>query len=243
MTIPNFKEEMKLLVELQELDKEIFGAMKEKDAIPTLIETLAQEFEAKRHDLKKTEEHRQKLQLTQKQKEGDLAAKEEGIKKAQAQLGALKTNKDYQIKLAEIEGLKADKSLIEEEVLRLMDEIEISKAPMEAAKQALIGEEKIFNEKKSALNAQAQEIAGQIEAIQGRRKIMGAQANKRLLEQYEHILHGRGGIGIVAVTNNSCQGCHMHVPHQVINEIQMHEHLITCEVCSRILYLPEDVGI
>jgi predicted nucleic acid-binding Zn-ribbon protein len=33
----------------------------------------------------------------------------------------------------------------------------------------------------------------------------------------------------------------MHVPHQVINEIKMHDRLIFCENCARILYLQEDV--
>lgn len=223
------------------MDKKIFDAKRELAEAPGAIAALESDFESKKAALKATEEKRQKLVLFQKQKEGDLAAKEEGIKKAQSQLGQLKTNKDYQTKLAEIEGLKADKSLIEEEILRTMDEIDASKGPIEAEKAKLATEEKAFQEKKKQISEHVRDLEAQVSHIDGQRKILSSSVDKKILERYEHILPAKEGVALVNVAHNSCQGCFMHVPHQVINEIKMHDKLIMCENCARILYLQEDV--
>ena len=60
-----------------------------------------------------------------------------------------------------------------------------------------------------------------------------------MLQEYEKILHSRDGLAIVTIKDNSCGGCHMLVPPQVINLIKMYEHIVTCEVCNRILYIKE----
>jgi len=237
----NIKEEIKKLVELQEIDKGIFALTKEKTDHPRLLGELAKEFDIKKANLKSLEETKQKLQLKQKEKEGDLASKEENIKKTQSQLGQLKTNKEYQAKLTEIESLKADKSLIEEETLKLMDNVDAMKIDVEKEKKSLETEEKSYNEKKGIAINRAKEVEILLSGLDGKRKILISGIDKKILARYEHILHGKDGLAIVKVDHNSCAGCFMHVPPQVENEIRMHENIITCESCARILYLQEDV--
>ena len=60
----------------------------------------------------------------------------------------------------------------------------------------------------------------------------------RLLKQYERILKGLEGLALVPVVHNSCGGCHMELPPQVVNETQLHDKWIVCESCARILYWP-----
>jgi len=241
LATPNIKEEIKKLVSLQEVDKKIYQLTKEKADLPKQLQEIQMEFEEKKANYKALEDKRQKLILKQKEKEGELATKEENIKKSQGQLGQLKTNKEYQAKLSEIESLKADKSIIEEEILKAMDELDQVKNELETEKNALAGEEKIYNEKKNIINSRGKDIESQLSDASGKRKILSDSVDKKILEKYEHILHGKEGLAIVKVQNNSCAGCFMSVPHQVVNEIKMHERLITCEICSRILYLEEDV--
>lgn len=243
MATPNIKEETGRLVELQDIDAKIFSLIKEKNDAPRQLEGLQKEFDAKKAQLKSLEENRQKTQLKQKEKEGELAVKEEAIKKAQGQLGQLKTNKEYQAKLSEIEGLKADKSANEEEILKFMDEGDALKSGCENEKRSLEGEEKKYLDKKNVIQARIKEIENGLADLEGKRKILAAGIDNKILAAYEHILRGKDGLAIVKVENNSCHGCFMHVPHQVVNEIKMHERLVMCESCSRILYLEEDVHL
>ncbi len=239
--MPNIKEEIAKLVRLQEIDTKIFSLTKEKAEQPKILEEIVMEFETKKAKLRSLEENKQKQQLKQKGHEGELAAKEESIKKTQGQLGALKTNKEYQAKLSEIESLKADKSLIEEEILKLMDDIDALKTAVDSEKKSLEVEEKTFNEKKAAALNKAIEVEAELNNLEGKRKIASEGIGKKTLASYEYILHGKNGLALVKVTNNSCLGCFMHVPHQVINQIKMHDQMIYCESCARILYLEEDV--
>jgi len=64
--------------------------------------------------------------------------------------------------------------------------------------------------------------------------------DRKILTQYERILNNRDGLAIVSVKGNSCQGCNMFVPAQVINLIKMYERIITCEVCNRMLYIKDE---
>jgi len=100
----------------------------------------------------------------------------------------------------------------------------------------------IFIDKKNTIANRAKDIDGQLQAIEGKRKILAEQLDKKILEKYEHILPAKEGLALVSVHESSCRGCFMKIPHQVINEIKMYEGLITCETCSRILYLEEDVN-
>jgi len=238
----NIKEELIKLIALQKIDTAVFDLKKEHGEAPAKlaqIDAVAAEMKAR---LKGMEEDRQKTTLEQKKKEGDLAGREEEIKKAQAQLGQLKTNKEYQAKLAEIESLKADKSVIEEEILKLMDAVEAAKAPIETERQRLAEEEKKFAQQRAALKGRVKQIEAEIQNLEGKRRIAAAGIDKAVLQHYEHVLGGRASLAIVPVKENSCQGCHMLIPPQVINEIRMHERLISCETCTRILYLEDDVG-
>lgn len=235
------KEETQKLVQLQEIDRQIFNLNKEKAEQPKILQGLQENFDSKKANLKALEENKQKQQMKQREDEIELGTREENIKKSQNQLGQLKTNKDYQIKLTEIESFKADKSIIEERILKIMDEIDVASKSIETEKEVLKTEEKKYSDEKNALLNRSKEIDAMLGDFQGKRKILSVSIHKRILEQYEHILHGKEGFAIVKVKDNSCYGCFMKVPHQVINEIKMHERLVTCEICSRILYLEEDL--
>lgn len=235
------KEETRKLVELQEIDSQIFDLNKEKAEHPRILQSLQENFDFKKANLRSLEENKQQQQMKQKEYEIELGTKEENIKKSQSQLGQLKTNKDYQIKLTEIESFKADKSIIEEKILKLMDEIDGFSKNIEAEKEVLKTEEKKYIEEKNNISNRSKDIDAKLDDLQGKRKILSSSIHKKILEQYEHILAGKEGFAIVKVKDNSCNGCYMKVPHQVINEIKMHERLVTCEICSRILYLEEDI--
>lgn len=240
MSKANIKDELHKLINLQKIDKKIFALNKEIANQPKISAELEQNFEEKKADLKSLESNKQKLQLSQKDKEGELALKEENIKKSHSQLSQLKTNKEYQAKLSEIDGFKADMSLIEESILKLMEEMDAAKKTIELEKQNLLDEEKKFTNEKNLIANKIKQINDELSTLLGERKILADSVDKNILKQYEHILHGKNGLALVKAKDNSCQGCYLKIPHQIINEIKMYERLITCVSCARILFLDED---
>jgi predicted nucleic acid-binding Zn-ribbon protein len=241
MAVIDLKAQLGHLVHLQTIDSEIYILKSEKELKPKEIEAIDLAFLEKKKHLAALEEALLNLQKQRKDKELELASKEENIKKLQTQLYQLKTNKEYQAMLQQIEGEKANSSVIEDSILQLFDQTDKIKNDIAQEKQKLQEEEKVSSEQKKNIQQRIKEIDDRLAQLEAQRKQILPDVEQKMLVQYERILHNRDGLAIVSVKDNSCQGCNMYVPAQVINLIKMYERIITCEVCNRILYI-EDEG-
>lgn len=234
----SIREQLLAFVELQKIDHELYKLRKELSEFPALQKKAEEEFSRKKAAVKVAEDEQKAAQLKQKEKEMDLGSKEEKIKKLQSQLYSLKTNKEYQAMEMEIKGLKADDSLLEEDILRLFDAVEIAKTKVAAERAKVAEEEKKLKAGLEVLAKKQADIQARISALESRRKEQIPHADPKLLPQYERILQKREGLALVPVKNNSCGGCHMEFPAQMVHEIQMQDKIIICESCARIIYWP-----
>jgi len=235
----DLKTQILSLVKLQELDSEIYALGIEKAAKPQEIKAIDAAFELKKQNLVVLEKKSLDLQKTRKEKELELATNAEGVKKLSGQLFSLKTNKEFQTMQQQIADAKADGSVIEEKILMFFEESDKVKAEIDAENLKLKDEEKNFGQQKKAVQDRITEIQERLNQLDAQRKQALADVEPKILAEYERILHSRSGLALAAVRADSCGGCHMFVPPQVINLIKMYEHIITCENCNRILYIKE----
>ncbi len=229
-------EQIKILAELQKIDSQIFHLKKELAEQPAAQKKVEDAFETKKTGFKTAETQLKSDQLKQKEKEGELASKEEKIKKLQGQMFQLKTNKEYSAMDMEIKGIKADNSLIEEAIINLIDVVESSQKRLVEEKVKLAEEEKRSKAELDVLKKKADDLSAQIADLSEKRKAYTPNIDPKLLTQYERILDKREGLAIVPVYHGACGGCHIGLTSQLQNEIQMSEKLITCEECARMLY-------
>lgn len=235
----NFEEQIKLLVELQGLDTQIFKFEEDLEAIPRKIAETEEHFKEKSANLKSLEDGVKALQVKRKEREGDLQAKEEAIKKFQTQMYQVKTNKEYSAFQEEIARTKADGSLIEEDIIKIFDQIDAENRKIVQEKEYLKKEEALFAEEKKRLNEDAGRIKTELEGVRAQRATLATRVDPTILPKYERIVSSKSGLAVVPVANDSCQGCFRIMPPQVINEIRMKNALIFCENCARILYIDE----
>ena len=237
----SIKDQLKKLVELQKIDVEIFNCKKELKEKPAHIERLKFQFEGKKSKLKSLEEKLKSHQVDQRNNELDLKSKEELITKADVQLSQLKTNKEYQAKLLEIENIKADNSLIEEKILVLYDLIDAIKKEVEQERAIVAEEEKKFIALKKQVDDELALTQQKEQRFEGERRQIVPSIHPEYLARYERVLHNRDGLGLVPVKNHACGGCFMNVPDQVINQIKMYDQLVFCEMCARLIYLEDEL--
>lgn len=235
------RDQMKHLYGLQTIDAEIYRLRTELEEKPKLVEELRNKFEEKKANLSALEEKSKHIQVKRKDKENELGSKEEAIKKAQTQLYQIKKNEEYQAMLREIGGLNADKSILEEEILKYFDETDAVKNEIEKEKGVLAEEEKVFNQQKKEVDDRIKEVNDRLAVLEGQRNQIIPNIDKKILVQYERVLKNREGLAMVPVKDNACQGCFLNVPPQVINEIKLKKNLVVCEACARILYLEEEI--
>ena len=237
----NIKDQLKKLVDVQKIDAEIYMHRKELAEKPAHIETIKKQYEDKKSGLQALEDRYKRIQLQRKENELELQAKEGEIAKSNTQLSQIKTNKEYQAKITEIEHIKADKSLFEEKILKLFDEGDAIHAEIEKEKQFLAEEEKKYAAEKKKVEDENKMIQDKVSVLESKRKQLLPEIDRQIMARYERILANKEGLAMVPVQNNSCSGCFMNVPAQVINEIKMYDKVVICEMCSRILYLEDDL--
>jgi hypothetical protein len=230
------KKQLELLVKLQECDSAIHKARRMQENHPRLIaqleETLAREREALRQQEKLLEDARKK----RVQKEQELTLNEDKVQKAKQHLTAVKTNKEYQAAIKEIELIQQGNARIEEAILTIMEEAE------RLVSQKADGEER-FNRKaaeaeegKGVLESQLAACAQEIAEHERLKITVISQIQTELLDLYHRIKQKRPELTVVAVENSCCMGCHMNIPPQLFNEIKTCQKIITCPHCNRILF-------
>jgi len=237
------KDQIGLLINLQEIDAEIYTLSKEKDGVPARLKSIDDNLESKKAGIKQVEESMKAVQLKLKEKEVSLQQKEDQIKKLQTQLYTLKTNKEYSAMLGEIEGVKADNSLIEEDIIRFMDDIDAAKKQIAQEKDIFKSEEALAQKEKEDIGARLRDIEGKLAELNQKRGLITPGVDKHLLSRYEKILKNKEGLAMVHIEGGSCGGCHMNLPPQVISDVKLREDVVICGSCLRMLYIEDNVEI
>ena len=242
MPTVSVKDQIKKFIELQKIDSEIYKIKKDLDLQPKNLAEIEAEFEAKKSHLKALEQRFKQLQIERMGLDLELKEMDEQVARGNAQLMQLKTNKEYSAKITEIEGIKADKSVLEDKTLAMMEEIETIQKQMAEEKEKLSADEQVFVEHKKRIETETQAIEQKIEELKKGRGAINAGLDANTLAQYERILGKKQGLAIVPVLKgNKCGGCYMNLTQQKANEIRAYKELIHCENCVRIIYLEEDL--
>jgi predicted nucleic acid-binding Zn-ribbon protein len=234
------REQLELLWELQKIDLELKSIKEERDRYPKEMKKLDERQNIEKERIQKEKEKIELLEKERRQKEGHLNAEQEKIKRAEGRMFEVKTNKEYQALLSEIEAIKEANSQEEEEVLQVMDEIdELRKKLSKREKEVAITLEKIEGEEKVIQGRIAQgDLA--LKRQTERREALSKQLDSNLFKLYNTLKEKRQGVGVVNVKNETCQGCFVNIPPQMYIDVQRNSDLIRCPNCNRILYWDGD---
>jgi len=233
--------ELSYLIQLQSHDNVISGLNEKASALDPLIQARNKSLENLRGQLKSGKDFVQKLQLRKKELETNIAEKENQIKKYQGELNSLKSNEAYKAMLSEIEKAKNDLSKIEDDLLMVLEQIDQQQATYKKDEDQFKKEEAtIKSEIKTLEEDKAKFLADATTKTEERNKYADTIPGP-LRNQYEALRQNRSGVAIVALEKNTCSGCRMSLPPHKVNEVKIAKHMVICDSCSRILYLPPEV--
>ena len=109
------------LVALQTIDLRIQGMEREKKQIPQSITSLEEESKREEEKFLAEKSELERLQKDRRQKEKDLEEEVDRVRKAEARVFEIKTNKEYQAVLKEIESAKKLNRQREEQILEILE--------------------------------------------------------------------------------------------------------------------------
>lgn len=232
--------DLEVLKKVQEVDAELYMAVEQLKLIPHQIAALRGELASEKSHLIELENVLKKLLLKQKEKEGELAQKEMNVKKFDGQLSQVKTNKEYTTLQQEIASLKADNSLLEEDVIRILDEIEAAQEEVQKEKSRLKECEQKCQSVEYEVKAKEKNLIEIRDRLQKQKEGIVIQLQPDVRELYERILAKKEGRALVKMQGQVCSACQMQLRPQMVNEVYLKEKLVVCESCARILYTDEE---
>ncbi len=237
------KEQIHFIVKLQQIEIDAGKIQKHIDSVDSRIEAL----EAGVKDFKKIIEQEEAVinELNQKYKtyETDVQINLERISKSKEKLRSVKTNKEYQSSLKEIEDLEAINSKIEDEMLEFLDHIESAEKKLGDVKSDYSSKLDQSNAEKTEILEEAQQGKKELTELNASRDDISRGIESELLKKFTDTKNKQvNRVAIVAVSDAVCQGCNMNIPPQLYNELHRFDSLQYCPNCQRILYVEDHNG-
>jgi predicted nucleic acid-binding Zn-ribbon protein len=182
------------------------------------------------------------LAKKKREKEKQLQDVQEKVGKMKSRVSDIKTNKEYQAHLKEIETAEAEIGGVEEEILEAMEELDASSAlvrDVEAKVNVELGKLEAF---KRELDEEVRQHETEVASLQEQRRQLVASVDPDANALYERLLRLGKGVAVTGAKNEICLGCDMHMPPQLFVEIRKNDDIIQCPQCRRILYYSEDAA-
>jgi predicted nucleic acid-binding Zn-ribbon protein len=173
--------------------------------------------------------------------ESDLQVNQGRIAKSQEKLRSVKTNKEYQSGLKEIDDLSAIGSQIEDQILAGMEQVESASAALSEHQDRLNAQAGRIRAEKESVLQDAEQARRRLEELRVDADALEGRISFEALALYRRVKAKKtNGIAICPVFASVCGGCHVNIPPQMYNELQRVDRLKNCPNCERIIYWDED---
>jgi predicted nucleic acid-binding Zn-ribbon protein len=230
------REELARLIELQKMESAAGKIQAKKKDLPVRLKTLEDEFKSFSTVVETEREQLEGLRKRRREKDAQLLAGQDALKRTRERLFEVKTNKEYQSMLKEIEAFEAKNSRMEDEMISLLDELEHLENTLKTGEAELEARRLRYEEEKARLETELNAVAGELNVCVRKGGELKKEIPAELLRKYEQIKSAGRGVAVVAVWKEVCDGCHMSIPPQLYNELQKSVLLTTCPNCNRIIY-------
>jgi uncharacterized protein len=229
---------VKKLLELQKVDQEISSLTKDIDSLPAEEAKRRRRLEEVDRRAAESRARMVKADLDSRALDKAVMGSDEEIKKLNERLNTVRNNAEYQATLFQIEAVRKDRDVTQEECLKLLELIEEQRKEVAVADEAAAAERKVFD----GFLAEAEKLrssrAGAIDEVRQRRKAMADGIPLDLLQEYEALFKTRDLQAVSPVDNSFCQGCYNKITMNDTARLMGGSTVVRCNSCERILYLP-----
>lgn len=229
------------LVKLQETELEIRRLTHELGGVDRRLSELEAGLREERTALEAVRARLQEIGTRNRALEADLKDIHARVDRSQEKLRSVKTNKEYQSGLKEIEDLKAMAARVEDELLALLEESEAAQRDLKEREAALQGRAKDVEGEKAAVIAEARGWRSRLAELEDRARRLAAEVPEAVLARYRRVMGAKkDGVAVAPVSGAVCRGCNVNIPPQMYNELQRMDRLQNCPNCERIIFWKEE---
>ena len=229
--------ELDALLALQRQDTLILESRRKRDDIPRRREALREAVNRAKAALEEAKKNLEQARLQRRSVEKDVEGITADSNKLERQLHDVKTNKEYQAILHEIELLKNKRSDYETRILESFEREEALVAAQRAAERAVQAEEAKLREGEETLAKESADLAQTLHSMEQDRNAVKPRVPAPLLSRYDRLLGARDGVAVAEIKKGACGACFKGLTPHALQEARRGEAIQTCEACGRILIL------
>lgn len=234
------KKIMQTLVRVQQIESDSAKIKAYLAGVPTRISHLEGELDAFISSVEKDKDAVEEFNKQYRSLEADVQLNATKIKKSEEKLRSVKTNKEYQSSLKEIDDIKSANARLEDEMLAVLERIEQAEKVLQDREQhytEIVDESK---QERAAIEKETDRREKELIELESAHAAVINELDSGLLNIFNQVKTKQADrVAIAPVFDAVCQGCHMNIPPQIYNELQRCDQLRYCPNCDRIIYWQE----
>lgn len=213
-----------------------FAILEEIKEIPRTLETKEELLNRGKKAFLEKHEKFQKTTAELKALRVALDDAERSRETSEKQMELISTQREFEALEKEIKDATAREQSLRKSLLakeKYCSELEEQLEEHEQLMEIQEEEVKTETDKKDSLLASKNE---EILSLQAQEDLLTPGIDESILFKFERIIKNKAGLGIVPVHGLVCQGCHMTLPVQFVNDVRKGLNFMFCPYCSRILF-------
>lgn len=233
---------IKVLERIQKIDLDVKAIGEEEQRYAKEIKAVSSEIEGIKSAVDAISAEIEELNASMKSLDERIRENAGKIAKDEKRLNDIKNSKELNALNREISAANRANKQNEQEKTNLGVKAEEKNRLLAAQKARLDENDAELKRLSSEMEEKRSGWNGAVEEKNSARDSIKAEVRPDILKKYEMIRSRRGGLAMAVVKDETCQGCHIHIPPQLYIQLQKGvEELIYCQHCHRILYA-EDQG-
>ncbi len=226
------------LLNLQEVDREIFKVEAELARLPDELSARAEALENRKAALEIKRRETAELRSSIQEIEHTTVGLRQRLKKlenessngtADASLIA-----SYQ---HEMRNIKRNVSQAEDDGLKRLSRVEVLEAEIAEMDARIEEETATFAEFQSNVESETKDAEGRLAALQEKRSKRSSDGiTASDLEVYKGLLKTRQGEALAELGDGLCEGCFVNLPKNIVVRLARGTELVQCPSCDRILF-------
>jgi predicted nucleic acid-binding Zn-ribbon protein len=232
------KAELEKLIELQKTDTNIRRLKKSIESADERRASIEQEFEQHAFSIREIQGNRDRLHAERADLEKQIAENKTYLERADRNLKHAQNQKEYETAMRETDALQKQIAASETQIIEKMGSVEEVDKELESRAEEISS---LDAKRDAALSEFDKQIAAERKELDlelKRRNDAFVTLPTQLAAVYNRLAQrSRDGIAVAEVVNGSCSACFMSLRPQMQVEVKRGDQIITCESCTRILYI------
>ncbi len=227
------------LLEVQKIDQKIAQLRRQQESVPRETAEREGRLEAARRAAKTSAQSLQTAELRSRELELSVKQSDEELKNLELKLNTIKNNAEYQAILFQIESVKKERGILEDEGCLILEQMESLQGDSDQTRSALEEDQRVFGEFRAKAEKILEEKKAEIGKISNGRDALLEGVPPELVDEYDRLFAVRDGLSVCLVDSQFCQGCYTNITMNDLAKLSGGRSVVQCGSCQRILYLNE----